>query len=301
MMTNLQDESKRKQAAQELLRRYKVPFDDDDARLWRYMSIDKSVSLVVSSTAYFRRLDLLQDQYEGALSTIGHAAHVAAIAQAAQERGLVPEGGDPYTQAYLAAGSGDELIRASIYTNCWTRNPHESWALWNYSGQNGVAIRSTIGRVRDAFQRGAPLDEPGPVFIGEVQYIDHESDDMDWTLPFLYKNYMCDWEREVRVGAFHFPREYSMKGFNEDHKTGLFLPIDLETLIDQVVVAPRSSEEFRAQVQIVMAEQGLAGKPANFSAADRTPEYRRIHQINQQALSDSDSEVPIHGTERESI
>jgi hypothetical protein len=300
-MSDPENESERKQAAEDLLRRFKIPFDDDDARLWRYMSIDKFVSLVVSGTAYFRRLDLLQDQYEGALSTIGHAAHVAAIAHAVRDDGLAPGGGDPYSQAYLAAGSIDELIRASIYTNCWTRNPHESWAMWNFFGQNGVAIGSTIGRVRDAFQRGAPLDKSGPVFIGEVQYIDHEADDMDWTLPFLYKNYMFDWEREVRVGAFHFPREYSIKGFNQDHKTGLFLPIDPETLIAQVVVAPRSSEEFRAQVQIVMEEQGLAGKPANFSAADRTPEYRRIHQINQQALRDSDFEVPIHLTERESI
>jgi hypothetical protein len=262
--------------------------------------MDRFVSLVFTGRAYFRRLDLLQDKFEGALSVIGHAANVSAIIREATEHGLAAEGLDQYELAYLTAGSEDAWVRASTYTNCWTRNPYECSAMWNYFGQNGVAIGSTIGRVRDAFLGGAPLDKPDPMFIGRVEYIDHETDEMDWNLPFLFKNQMFSWEREVRIGTFHYPREGSAAGFNENHEKGISLRVDLDTLIEQVVVAPGSSEDFRFQVENLLEQYGVLGKPVNYSAADRTPEYRRIHEFNQQRLRDLGYRFPIHKRDSES-
>lgn len=294
LLPNPGSEAELKQAGEELLRSFKVPFGNDDDRAWCYMSIDKFVSLVVSGSAYFRRLDLLVDEFEGALSKVGHEAQVAELIRAATEHNLVPEGVDPYEVAYLSTGSMDALVRASIYTNYWTRNPHESWAMWKNFGQNGVAIGSTIGRLRDAFLADAPLGEPGRVFIGEVEYIDHETDDMTWTLPFLYKHQMFSWEREIRVGVFHYPREHSVVSFNADHPKFLYLPVNLDVLIDQVVVAPGSGEEFRTCVQTLLGQNELAGKHVHLSAADRIPEYRRIHLMNRQTLLDTGKEIPIH-------
>ncbi len=38
---------------------------EDDVKIWRYLSIEKFLSLIVNSGLYFSRLDQFEDQWEG--------------------------------------------------------------------------------------------------------------------------------------------------------------------------------------------------------------------------------------------
>jgi hypothetical protein len=273
---------------------YKIPVGED-AALWRYMSVGKFVSLVVTTTAYFRRLDLLEDQFESVLSPTAHDDRVEDLAAAAVARGVpLPDGVDPYEAAYLAVGSGHLLDRASVFVHCWQRNDHESWAMWKNFGRDGVAVRSTVGRLRDAFNADSPAGPVASVFIGDVEYIDHHTDRMACPFPWLYKNHMFDWEREVRAWIPKTPREWTILGFNADHPHGLPVPINLGVLIERVVVAPGATAQFRANVETLLAQHGLGSAPVEPSAADLIPDYVSIAAHNAQAVRDAGHEVRVH-------
>ncbi|MGH2614646.1 MAG: hypothetical protein ACRDJC_05365 [Thermomicrobiales bacterium] len=281
---------------EERIQRFKIP-TDDDARLWRYMRMNRFNSMLVTGSAYFCRLDRLEDQFESALSPRALDAAVEELAREGVARCLLPAGVDPYDAAYLATGSGDALDRASIFVNCWQKNPHESWAMWKQFARDGVAIRSTVGRLVDSFN---PEGTAPRVFPGEVEYIDHETDEMLCPFPWLYKNHMFGWEQEVRAWTVQKPREHSIVGFNEDHPEGLNIRVDLSVLVDGVVVLPGSNEETRQNVQILLAENGLPDKPVLASAADTIPEYRQYHNLNRQSLLEMGIDFPIHRDEEES-
>jgi hypothetical protein len=248
----------------------------------------------MTGTAYFRRLDLLQDQFESHLSPLGHQATVADLEREAVARDLLPEGVDPYEAAYLSVGSSIEQLRASVFVNCWHCNQYESWAMWKNFGVNGVAIRSTVGRLRDSFIRQSPEKARVYAGIGEVEYIDHMVDEMDPYLPWLYKNHMFSWEQEIRMFTMKVSTDYSIAGFNEDHPSGLFVPVNLDVLIESVVVAPGSDQQFREQILTLLVEAGLPSKEVLSSAADTTPDYVEIHEKNQQALLESGKIIPTH-------
>jgi len=248
--------------------------------------------------AYFRRLDRLEDQFEAAYSAHGYEATADELTRLAAERNIeLPVGVDPTEISLLTMGSIEAIERASVFVNCWHRNDRESWAMWKLfardadTNDGGVAIRSTIRRLKDSFNAGLQLAR---VLIGDVEYIDHETDPMPCPLQFLYKNHMFSWEREVRLWKPFGPRETSIVGFNEDHPDGLDMRVDLATLIGSVVVSPGSGEEIRANVHQLLEQNGLAGTPVLASAADTEPYYRESYALNRQAILDRGIAIEIH-------
>jgi hypothetical protein len=276
---------------------HKIPRDDNSI-VWRYMRTKYFVSMTLTSMAYFRRLDRLEDQFEAAYSPHGYEATADELTRMAAERNIeLPEGVDPTDTSLLTMGSIEAIERASVFVNCWHRNDHESWAMWKLfardadTNDRGVAIRSTIGRLKDSFNAGLELAR---VLIGDVEYIDHETDPMPCPLQWLYKNHMFSWEREVRLWKPFGPRETSIVGFNEDHPEGFGMRVDLATLIGSVVVSPGSGEETRASVQHLLEQNGLAGIPVLASAADTEPYYRKYYDLNRQTILDGGIAIEIH-------
>jgi hypothetical protein len=276
---------------------HKIPLDDD-SMVWRYMRIKYFVSMILTSMAYFRRLDRLEDQFEAAYSPHGYEATADELTRMAAERNVeLPEGVDPTDTSLLTMGSIEAIERASVFVNCWHRNDHESWAMWKLfardadTNDGGVAIRSTIGRLKDSFNAGLEIAR---VSIGDVEYIDHETDPMPCPLQWLYKNHMFSWEREVRLWKPFMPRETSIIGFNDDHPDGLDMRVDLATLIESVVVSPGSGEQIRANVQLLMEQNGLSGIPVLASVADTEPYYREYYALNRQTILDRGIAIEIH-------
>jgi hypothetical protein len=276
---------------------YKVPVDDN-SMAWRYMRTKYFVSMILTSMAYFRRLDHLEDQFEAAYSPHGYEATADELTRLAAERNIqLPEGVDPTDTSLVTMGSIEAIERAAVFVNCWHRNDHESWAMWKLfardadTNDGGVAIRSTIRRLKDSFNAGLEIAR---VSIGDVEYIDHETDLMPCPLQWLYKNHMFSWEREVRLWKPFMPRETSIVGFNEDHPEGLDMHVDLSTLIESIVVSPGSGEDTRANVQHLLEQNGLAGIPVLASAADTEPYYREYYALNRQTILGRGIAIEIH-------
>ncbi len=260
-----------------------------EAKIWRYVDFAKFVSMLDSRSLYFCRLDKLEDRYESVLSAPALENVVAALRPHAY---LLPEGVDVDLAARLTAASMTEIHRASIFVNCWHCNERESGAMWGvYSGQ-GIAIQSTVRRLQASFAGVA-----APVYVGEVEYIDHDADGMVENKAFMYKNRMYSYEQEIRAFVIESPREVSVVGINEDHPQGLPIPVDLSTLIETVYVAPGRGGWFRDAVQSILAHYGLPDKQANPSAADTVPEYRRLFEEQRRELQRRGVEVPIHAVD----
>lgn len=205
---------------------------DDRTRLWRYMSVGKFADLLQTRHLYFGRADNLGDQFEGGLPTPN----------------LNREGwdNDLYQRSIQQA-----LLRQQQVTlvNCWHANRSESDALWQvYGGKEAVAIRTTVGRLKDSLRVC-----PHPVYIGMVHYIDYESTliSKDFErFSFMFKRNSFEHEREVRavVRTLSPPPEPGL---------GRGAEVDVDALIEQVYVAPTAQDWFMATVARLTERYGV--------------------------------------------
>ena len=109
----------------------------------------------------------------------------------------------PETISKQLAQVWDSFTRLACI-NCWHQNDAESIAMWKLytSGAEGVAIQTTVGRIKNALQ-GARR----PVRIAAVQYIHHQSSDdveaiertTNPMLSVLSKREVFSHEREIQV------------------------------------------------------------------------------------------------------
>ena len=230
---------------------------DLQLRTWRFMDFTKFVALLEESALYFSRLTELSDPLEGFLS-----------------KPVVHQMSTP-----PAGISGEELrhfedvrrhnlgfmrwSRELLFVSCWHLNEHESAAMWRLylKSNEGVAVQSTVARLIQSFAA-----TPRSVFMGEMKYIDYDTDSMPTGNGFflaLHKRKSFEHERELR--AIVTPNEL-------EDRTGIIVPVDLRTLMERVFVAPDSPAWVRDLVRKVLARFGLDA-PVVHSALDEQPLY----------------------------
>jgi hypothetical protein len=177
-------------------------------------------------------------------------------------------------------------------------NDVESAAMWNLylRAEEGIAVRSNFGRLCDSF---AP--ETRPVFAGGVTYVDYDSavipeGNIFW--PFAHKQRSFEHEREVRAVIAepqYYPnlrarltpalraRALEAAGIEDAEDLdldevlplpppGLYVPVDLATLIESVYIAPYAATWFAELVRSVMQRFGR-GEPVHQSALDSDPTF----------------------------
>lgn len=233
---------------------------DEQGSVWRYLDFTKYVSLLDSSALYLPRADRLGDPFEG---TFG--------------RGVPPL--DPIEtpggQKSFVAGSMEhrpELLkfyrrlRCWTYVSCWHANEFESAAMWRLyaSPYPAVAIRSSYAALCQAL--------PENTFIGLVQYIDFDRGwvpDTNTIWPFFYKRISFEHEHEVRV-VFQDIRSGNATPFRANNEEGKSIPLDLESIVREVIVAPTSPAWFKQLVSSVTARYGYEF-PVNQSELDAQP------------------------------
>jgi hypothetical protein len=159
--------------------------------LWRYVSIEKFIDFLRGKSLYLRRVDLLEDAFEGTLSkSTLQFLEDSAIKFMKQVNSDKKFGG-----AALAKVVSDDVRRLS-YVNCWNESQFESPALWKiYVPEGrGVAIRTTRDSLRSA------IDDT--LTLAPVKYVDFLSDvfasSLDDSLLF-YKRVQFSYENEWRV------------------------------------------------------------------------------------------------------
>jgi hypothetical protein len=195
---------------------------DGAAVLWRFMDFTKYVSMLHRGALFFSRADQMPDPFEGHRPRRSYSSH-----RGARER---------------------ERLRQQVFLSCWHQNDHESAAMWRIylSSEHGVAIRTRTSRLESSLSTGE-----GELFIGTVRYLDYDREHLPRAHelePFFCKRKQYDYEREVRVLWLNDAAS---------DPTGLYLPVDLEQLIEEVIISPVAEEWFDELVRSVTEKYGL--------------------------------------------
>jgi hypothetical protein len=152
--------------------------------------------------------------------------------------------------------------------------------MWQLYASEGIAIRSTFGRLTHALPIGAPGDGTHPIHVGSVRYLNYETELMPvgntfW--PFVHKRQSFSHEREVR-GIIHAVGSSMIK---YDHfemlepgvpAGGFLVPVNLDNLIEAVHVAPSSPAWVKMAIEAVVRRFGLE-VPVIQSSLDAAPLY----------------------------
>jgi hypothetical protein len=164
----------------------------------------------------------------------------------------------PDTTGYRG-GVNYEKVRKFRCVNCWHMNDYESAAMWDlYSNTDGVAIRSRFSRLAQAFPGTGPIRSWG--IRGEnVRYLDYEVDltagETSEGLIAHTPGVFC------KRRSFEHEREYRLVISLEEaeaENTGLFVPILLGQLIEQIIVSPNAPRWVAEVVRKEVAVHGLS-------------------------------------------
>jgi hypothetical protein len=207
------------------------PIPPPDTVIWRYLDLPRFLAFIGESSLYFRRVDKLADSYEGIppASTFGPSGPCAP-----RDRHLWNE----------ARGFG--------YVNCWSVAPEDHALLWQaYAGPQGVALRSTVGKLRSVL--------PWDAALGRVEYVDHSDPDLPPSPPpiacFLKRRNFAA-EEELRAWL-PFDPEGRFDLSLADLPDGRAVPIDIETFVDQIRLSPSMPEILRLALPRVIRGLGL--------------------------------------------
>lgn len=201
----------------------------DSDFLWRYMDFQKFFSILENQSLYFTKLISLSDPFEGqpTRSVVDQARYI-------------PEGisNEEKTEREHIANHNMRFFQDSrtlSCVSCWHANQTESAAMWELymkSGE-GLAIRTTFERFKTCIGPSEPH-----VYGGLVKYVDYDTyhpGDMNIIGWAVLKRQSFEHEKEFR-GIVMDPR-----GFN-DHKEGISIPIDIDTLIESIYVSPTTQD-----------------------------------------------------------
>lgn len=235
---------------------------DERVKLWRYMDFTKFVSMLDHRGLYFSAAICLGDPFEGSYS----------------KRNIKMR---PAWYTGLPAGSHKNLsdinkkFREWTFVNCWHMNDAESAAMWKLYArtEEAVAIQTTYARLRDAMENTCP--------VGVVEYVNYETDvipEGNTFFPFMHKRRSFAHEREVRA-LFQEPvrKKKGKRGrreidWSQPSVPGIWRPVDLESLIDRIHVAPMAPKWFRDLMKSVTRRYGFSVQ-VNQSALDESPLY----------------------------
>lgn len=246
----------------------------DSTPVWRYQDLGKLISMIERKALFFSRVDLLGDPYEGAQTPGYSLARDLAAYSMAQKHGT--------SERDIIKRLKEEARRRRehVFVNCWYMGDHESDAMWRLYCRSGecIAIRSTVGRLKNALS-GAPQR----VFIAEIKYVDYgfaflPSDSE--LQPFAHKRISFQHERELRaIVTTDFIEldpalalEAYIDGFKAVGDGGVYVPIDLAGLIQELRLPPYAPAWFQRVVAAVLNQFGINAKVEK-SALSTPPDY----------------------------
>jgi hypothetical protein len=236
------------------------------ARIWRFMDSSKYESLLENGALYFSRSDRVSDPWEGAFPTNNVRNRSAATLAS-------PDG--PSVEELSGLSAFHRSLRLHTFLSCWHLNDRESAGMWQqYTSRNaGVAVQSTFDRLISSFQ--GDENDMFEVYVGTIRYLDYDLEqlmDGNTFIPFLHKRRAYEHEQELRAVIQRvFPDDVPLAD-SEPSPDGLFVEVDLTTLIENIFVAPTSSDSFTDWVESV-ADRYSIHAPVRSSDLAKPPQF----------------------------
>ena len=227
--------------------------DDKNIKVWRYMDFTKFISLIATRKLYFSSANRLNDPFEGSIPKKSIEAREKLFTAFTEDGQKINS--ENYSRKI-------ELSKQYYFINCWHANKYESAAMWNLyiKSDNGIAVQSTYNLLKKSF-----IDYE-QVFLGKVKYIDHDTESIDLfnpLAPFVHKRKSFEHEKEIRALVFKIPiiddPSSGLKYINFGIETkidGLQIAVDVETLIQEVYVAPNTPLWYSELVNNVIKQYG---------------------------------------------
>ncbi|NBV07216.1 MAG: hypothetical protein EBS06_08315 [Proteobacteria bacterium] len=233
-----------------------------NAKLWRYLSLSKLISLLESRSLHFTRIDKFDDHFEG----------VWPLEDLKQLNKLKGANIPSYT----------EFVKQNqIAACCWIKNEYESVAMWKlYSNHEGLAITSTYEQLDNSLKDSQTLDGIGLFGVGKVKYVDHVKDSLVRTSeplpntlrPFMIKNISYEHEKEVRALA--------MSEFNFTiSEYGLDIKVNLDHLINDIVINPLASDHYISTTRKLLEKYQMESK-LRISSLSKLSFYQKVISNN---------------------
>lgn len=261
---------------------------DENIKIWRYLDFAKYVSLLDKSALFFSRADKLGDPFEGSFPIIN-----ARQRKIVQEKLLanMPQELRHYLPTSESLVHSLKSMREFVFINCWCENKQESPAMWNLYLKNskGIAIQSTFACLRDCFESNTR-----DIYISELQYINYSNQiilENGLYSQFLYKRNSFKHEQELRAFTYIDDKDGFKDGMVNIHKyslqdisngatnihnlisqDGLYVIVNLNKLIQNIYIAPKSEKWFFELVESINKKYGL-DRPALPSDLDKEPIY----------------------------
>lgn len=233
---------------------------DGTARLWRYMDLAQLLAILDRQELFFPSIATLaeSDPYEG--------EPILSKIEAARAKGS-----EELRRLRLQV----EVFKRLNFFNCWHMNDSESDAMWKLyaKGSAGVAIRSIVCHVMGSFDKASDT-----VYMSEMRYADPDK----LTAPhasrfgvsdYIFKRSAFQHEKEVRLGTH---RSDVREEFVDDQgilkipelgvtadqilkspaRKGVYVAVDVATLVDAVVVSPYAPNWFSDLVSSLTRKLG---------------------------------------------
>lgn len=227
------------------------PPDDENAKIWRYMSFDRYKDMLSTSCLYFCEGNKLKqnDPYEGSYLSFELLKEIS------------KEDAIEFSNKMKSCGS-------PISINCWHLNEFESVAMWKIYGEGkAVALQSTYGRLVKALKKCLCA-----VRIGEVFYIVPGKESFKTEgpetvfVPWLHKHRGFEYERELRAVI------WETQDIPVLDDGSVLVPVDLVALIEAVYVSPTSSSDVTEKVKETNKAYGVEA-PVSQSELARMPSH----------------------------
>src|ERR1043165_7012887 len=214
--------------------RFRTP--SDNLSIARYFSEEKFISLLETSSIYLRRMDLFPNKDEIVLSL--------------------------YDINWIRQTQGDKAeMNIDIYNkekswsfiSCWTLETTDWRRFWEEYGNksNAVMVKVSVKRLKTELNKSEIT-----TFMPIVLYFDiikHALGIFN-SIRMLSRNPLdFKWEQEVRIIVFNFRPK-------EPLPESMFIPVNLNNIIEEIIVSPFATEEFMEMVRGLLLKKGFSTK-----------------------------------------
>lgn len=236
---------------------------NDDQVIWRYMDFISFYSLLEKRCLFFRRLDKYSDAYEGTLPV----ETLAEIRQIRTQSGF--ETTEQIDQFLKGMSNSFASYRPHTLANSWTMDTDDNYAMWKiylHGATEGVALKTTIGQLRQAMN-SAPCD----VYFGKVKY---GAPTTDYISPFevaTWKKAAYKYEQEFRALVIDQFYEEWVDGSKVKVPTvevGMDIQLDINNLFGQLYISPFAGPWFYDIVESVIHKFGPQGLQVTVMSSD---------------------------------
>ena len=223
-----------------------VVFPPGEEVLWRYMPLEQLFVLLWRRALRFSPLSAMKDASEGKLPSGAWEETRRELPQHILESAL---DADAIIDSLVAQR------RRGACISCWYINRSDSPEMWRrYAPRNGVAIRSTIHRLKSCF-----VNKYIPVMISPVKYF-HPAEQADsYTKEATVGNLFIKYTHDENA-QYENEKELRALSFQHSVECGIDLPIDVEVLIESVVLSPELQAWAAPVITEAIRRFGFAGR-----------------------------------------